>query len=92
MGRRRLAGGAAALTLVARGQLARALPAGRLLIGLPLLALAWLPLAVAALVCLVVLGIGYSLVEVAGLTLLQRLRPRSRPRPRVRASSRARTG
>jgi len=68
-----LAGGAVALGLVARGQLRLALPAGGLLIGLPLLALATLPLAVAALALLALLGIGYSLVEVAGVTLLQRL-------------------
>ena len=68
-----LAGGAVALTLVARGRLRLALPAGGLLIGLPLVALAALPLPVAALVVLLVVGIGYSLVEVAGITLLQRL-------------------
>jgi MFS family permease len=68
-----LAGGAVALSLIARGHLHLALPAGGLLIGLPLIALGALPLPVAALVLLLVLGIGYSLVEVAGTTLLQRL-------------------
>jgi MFS family permease len=68
-----LAGGAVALSLVARGRLRLALPAGALLIGLPLLALAALRLAIAALGLLVLLGVGYSLIEVAGLTLLQRL-------------------
>ncbi len=68
-----LAGGAVALLLVGGGYLHLALPAGGLLIGLPLIALGVLPLPVAALVLLLVLGIGYSLVEVAGTTLLQRL-------------------
>ena len=68
-----LAGGAVALGAVARGRLRLALPAGGLLIGLPLIVLAGLPLAGAALPLLLVLGIGYSLVEVAGITLLQRL-------------------
>ncbi len=68
-----LAGGAVALTLIARGHLRLALPLGGLLIGLPLIALGSLPLPVAALVLLLVLGVGYSLVEVAGVTLLQRL-------------------
>ena len=68
-----LAGGAVALSLVGRGYLHLALPTGGLLIGLPLIALGLLPLPVAALVLLLVLGIGYSLVEVAGTTLLQRL-------------------
>jgi MFS family permease len=77
-----LAGGAVALSLVGRGRLGIALPAGGLLIGVPLVALAWLPLPVAALVLLSVLGIGYSLVEVAGVTLLQRL---AQDRVRARA-------
>jgi Major Facilitator Superfamily len=68
-----LAGGALALGLIARGRLNVALPAGGLLVGLPLLALAAYPTASAALALLAVLGIGYALVEVAGLTLLQRL-------------------
>jgi MFS family permease len=64
-----LAGGAVALALVGRGHLHLALPAG----GLALIALGALPLPAAALVLLLALGIGYSLVEVAGTTLLQRL-------------------
>jgi predicted MFS family arabinose efflux permease len=68
-----LAGGAVALGLIARERFGSALPAGGLLIGLPLVALAFVPLPVAALAALFVLGVGYALVEVAGLTLLQRL-------------------
>ncbi len=68
-----MVGGGVALTLIARGHLRLALPVGGLLIGLPLIALGAVPLPVAALVLLLVLGIGYSLVEVAGVTLLQRL-------------------
>jgi MFS family permease len=68
-----LAGGAAALKLLAHDRLRIALPAGGLLIGLPLLLLAGLPHALPALAALAVLGVGYALVETAGITLLQRL-------------------
>lgn len=51
----------------------RTLLAGGLLAGLPLVALAATPGAAEALIALTVLGAGYALVEVAGLTLLQRL-------------------
>jgi MFS family permease len=68
-----LAGGAVALGLIGRGRFGYALPVGGLLIGLPLIALALAPLPVAALACLLVLGVGYALVETSGLTLLQRL-------------------
>ncbi len=44
-----------------------------MLAGLPLIALALLPLPAAAVALLAVLGVGYSLIEVSGLTLLQRL-------------------
>jgi hypothetical protein len=67
-----IAGGAVSLLLVGRGRLNVALPVGLMLVGTPLVMLAWLPLAAAAMVLLVVLGVGYALVEVAGLTLLQR--------------------
>ena len=68
-----IAGGALALRLLARGRLALSLPAGGMLIGVPLLLLANLPGAVTALAALLVLGVGYALVESAGVTLLQRL-------------------
>ncbi|RKQ91107.1 putative MFS family arabinose efflux permease [Solirubrobacter pauli] len=51
----------------------KALPLGTVLVGAPLLALAALPAPVAALVALTTLGVGYSLVETSGITLIQRL-------------------
>ena len=51
----------------------RGLRLGCVLVGVPLIALALVPNAVAALAFLAILGAGYALVEVAGLTLLQRL-------------------
>ena len=51
----------------------RALPLGTVLVGAPLIALAVLPAPVAALVALTTLGVGYSLVETAGITQIQRL-------------------
>jgi hypothetical protein len=48
------------------------LPAGGLLAGAPLIALAAVPAPAPAVVALTILGAGYALVEVAGLTLLQR--------------------
>jgi MFS family permease len=77
-----MAGGAVALKLLAHDRLRFALPAGGLLIGLPLVLLAGLPSRVAALAALTVLGVGYALVETAGITLLQRL---SRDGVRARA-------
>ncbi len=68
-----LLGGAVALKLIAHDRLRHALPAGGLLIGAPLLALAVLPSAVAAHVALTILGVGYALTESAGITLMQRL-------------------
>lgn len=50
-----------------------ALPAGGLLVGLPLMTLAAVPTAPAALAVLLVLGAGYALVESSGITLVQRL-------------------
>ncbi len=61
-----IAGAAAALRVNAN------LPAGGLLVGAPLMILAILPAAAPAIVLLAVLGAGYAIVEVAGLTLLQR--------------------
>jgi hypothetical protein len=62
-----------ALKLLAANRLGVLLPTGGFLIGVPLVALAALPHAVAALAALVILGIGYALVESAGITLLQRI-------------------
>ena len=68
-----LAGGAAALALLGRGRLAAGLMLGGLLVGVPcmLLGAASAPGPAAAL--LVLLGVGYALIEVAGLSLLQRM-------------------
>ncbi|HET6549410.1 MAG TPA: cyclic nucleotide-binding domain-containing protein [Solirubrobacter sp.] len=66
-------GGAGAMLLVARGRNAAALVLSSLLIGAPLLALSALPSTALALTGLVVLGVGYAVLEVAGLTLVQRL-------------------
>jgi MFS family permease len=66
-------GGAAALVLLGRGRLAAGLIGGLLLCGLPLAAVGLWPVAAAAYPLLVVLGVGYALIEVALLTLTQRL-------------------
>ena len=79
-----IAGGVLALRLLARGRLAVSLPAGGMLIGVPLLLLANVPGALTALVALLVLGVGYALVESAGITLLQRLAHDRRARACVR--------
>jgi MFS family permease len=66
-------GGAAALTLLRRGRLAAGLSAGGLLVGFPLMLIGLAESTAAAAPMLVLLGIGYALIEVAGLSLLQRL-------------------
>ena len=68
-----LVGGAAAIALLGRGRLASGLALGALLVGLPLALIAALPEAWMALAMLFALGLGYALIEVAGLTLLQEL-------------------
>lgn len=68
-----LIGGAAAISLLGRGRLAAGLAGGCLLVGVPLALIAALPEVAVAVTMLGVLGIGYSLIETAGLTLLQRL-------------------
>ena len=68
-----LAGGLAAGSLLSRGRIAQGLSVGFLLVGVPLIAVAAFPHAPAALVLFVVLGVGFGLVEVALLTLTQRL-------------------
>jgi MFS family permease len=68
-----LAGGAVALALLHRARLASGLALGAVLAGVALLGVAALPAPAAALVLLVVFGIGYALVDVAELTLVQRL-------------------
>ncbi len=66
-------GGTAALALLGRGRLASGLAGGGLLVGLPLIGIAGADSAILVGVLLVVLGVGYALIETAGLSLLQRL-------------------
>ncbi len=66
-------GGAAAVLLLARRGNASGLVLGSVLIGVPLLALSALPGVLVAVLGLLVLGVGYAVMEVAGLTLVQRL-------------------
>jgi MFS family permease len=68
-----LIGGAAAIPLLGRGRLAGSLVAGLFMIGVPLTLVAALPEVWVTVLALFVLGFGYSLVETAGMTLLQRL-------------------
>ncbi len=70
-----LLGGIAAVALVARPQLASAFGAGLALAGLPIAVIALLPRAASALVLLGLAGLGTTVVDVAGLTLLQRSVP-----------------
>jgi MFS family permease len=68
-------GGIAAIGLVARPRLGSALGAGLVLAGLPLVGIALLPHAAAAVVFLAFVGVGITIVDVAGVTLLQRTIP-----------------
>jgi len=70
-----LIGGLAALALVARPRLASDFGLGLALVGLPLVILSLLPHTAAALVLLGLVGLGTTVVDVAGLTLLQRVVP-----------------
>ena len=68
-----IVGGAAAISLLGRGRLAGGLAAGCLLVGGALLITAAKPEIAVAAAMLAGLGVGYSLIETAGQTLLQRL-------------------
>ena len=68
-----LLGGAAALAVLRRGRIARGLAGGCVLAGVALGLIATWPRPGVAMALLVVLGVGYAWVEVAGLTLMQRL-------------------
>ena len=68
-----IVGGAAAISLLGRGRLAAGLAGGCLLVGVPLLLVAALPEVAVTVAMLAALGVGYSLIETANLTLLQRL-------------------
>jgi MFS family permease len=65
-------GGAVALTLLGRRRLAGGLALGGVLVGIPLVALGALPTVATAVAALTILGVGYALIEVAGMTLVQR--------------------
>jgi MFS family permease len=68
-----LVGGLAAGSLLSRGRVAQGLSVSLLLVGVPLIAVAVFPRAPVALVLFVVLGAGFGMIEVALLTLTQRL-------------------
>lgn len=70
-----LLGGVAALGLVARPHLATAFGAGLALAGLPIAAIALYPHVAPALVLLALAGLATTIVDVAGVTLLQRSVP-----------------
>ena len=65
-------GGTVALTLLGSQRLAAGLALGGVLVGFALEALGALPTVATAVAGLTVLGVGYALIEVAGMTLLQR--------------------
>jgi MFS family permease len=68
-----LLGGAATLCLLGRGMLSSGIALGGLLVGAALIAIAAALSPVVALLMLVALGVGYALIETAGISLLQRL-------------------
>ena len=70
-----LVGAGVALALVARRRLAFDFGVGLLLWGIPFVVLGVWPNAVVALLMMGVLGLGNTLVDVSGLTLLQRIAP-----------------
>ena len=70
-----LLGGVAAIGLIARPRLASAFGAGLALAGLPIAAIGLAPHTATAVVCLAVAGLGTTIVDVAGVTLLQRSTP-----------------
>ena len=70
-----LAGGLVALSLLGRGRLASGVSLGCVLAGVPLAVIGVWHVPAAAMVLLVVLGVGYAVLEAALLTLTQRLAP-----------------
>jgi MFS family permease len=70
-----LLGGVAAVALVGRPQLATAFGIGLVLAGLPIAGIGLFSSVAAALVLLAVAGLGTTIVDVAGVTLLQRSVP-----------------
>jgi MFS family permease len=70
-----LLGGVAAVGLIGRARLASAFGVGLALAGLPVAAIALAPHTATALVFLAIAGLGTTIVDVAGVTLLQRSTP-----------------
>jgi MFS family permease len=70
-----LLGGIAAVGLIARPRLASAFGAGLAVAGLPIAAIGLAPNTATAVVCLALAGLGTTIVDVAGVTLLQRSTP-----------------
>lgn len=70
-----LLGVLALLGVISSGPLAGAFAIGILLWGIPLVVLGAAPSVVAAVICFGIIGVGNTLVDVAGLTLLQRTAP-----------------
>jgi MFS family permease len=70
-----LLGGVAAIGLVARPRLASGFGVGLILVGVPVVAVGLLPYTPSAAVFLGVIGFGTTIVDVAGVTLLQRSTP-----------------
>jgi MFS family permease len=70
-----LAGIAASAALTGRRRLAPAFGVGMVLWGLPLVLLGLAPVTVVAVVALAIVGVGNTLVDVSGMTLLQRAAP-----------------
>lgn len=72
-----VAGIAASAALTGRPRLAPAFAVGMVLWGLPLVLLGLAPVTVVAVVALAIVGVGNTLVDVSGMTLLQRAAPES---------------
>jgi len=70
-----LVGVLALLGVISSGRLAGALALGMLLWGIPLIVLGAAPSVPVALVCFGIVGVGNTMVDVAGLTLVQRTAP-----------------
>lgn len=70
-----LVGGFVALVLVQRGKLARDFGVGVLLWSAPLLLVAAWPTVTAAVIMMVLLGVGNSLVDINAFTIIQRITP-----------------
>jgi MFS family permease len=70
-----LLGGVAALGIVARPRLGSAFGVGLILVGLPVAAVGLLPYTASAVIFLALVGFGTTIVDVAGVTLLQRSTP-----------------